>query len=355
MNLRQTRLRDLLATIVLLLSLLVAVTFVLRQEQSTTDTRSHRTVGHDGSPLLAFLYAAIQLPEGQQVIEARKFGSSADVGYALLSGSIDTGFIQPEKLVELSRLKGFEKLQVLGKVTFPYGATLITKKGSTFRLNEINGRSIAAPVDNTRLLNEFINDVKKYSIDLGKVDFVLLSQDAIIPALESGKIDGAVIKGSRAVIAQQAGHNILYQKWDMQPGNECCPPVIDQLEYVLLGRKDAAASNAELTAVLVKSSHFAGTVLRTAVSKAVHMSENILLELPLSSFEPTDNDLMAVLLAHSGSAHRVKNASSNISDGSPRHIHDASCNHGEAGIKPSGFFACSRDAVSSFFRALFTR
>jgi hypothetical protein len=40
------------------------------------------------------------------------------------------------------------------------------------------------------------------------------------------------------VVALQEGHSILYQNWEVKPGDECCPAIIDQAALVLLARRD---------------------------------------------------------------------------------------------------------------------
>lgn len=263
-------------------------------------------IGHNGSPLLAFLYATGEGAEGRNVFTSSKFSSSSDVGYALLSGTIHAGFIEPEKALELSRLSGFEKLLVLGKVTFPYGVTVITKKGSSLRLQDINGHHIGVPSDNPALLEEFTKAVSKYPLQLNQVDYRFLPADAIIPALDSGKIEGAIVKGSKAVIAISDGHNILFQKWDMEPGNECCPPVIDQLEFVLVAQKNNQALNSELVKILGRSAALSPSVLREALSRTEHVPETLFADLPLASFEVADNQLLQLFSRHSGRDHHKK-------------------------------------------------
>lgn len=266
-------------------------------------------IGHNGSPLLAFLYAAGEGVEGRNAFTPAKFNSSADVGYALLSGGIYAGFIEPQKAIWLSRLSGFDNLVVLGKVTFPYGVTVLTKKGSSLRLQDINGHNIGVPSDNPGLLQEFTKAVSKYPIQLNQVQYLFLPADAIIPALDAGKIEGAIVKGSKAVIAVNDGHNILFQKWDMEPGNECCPPVIDQLELVLLAQKKNQAFNSELTGILSRSAALSPSVLRKALSRTEHVPDTLFADLPLASFDAADNQLLALFSRHSGPDHHKINGS----------------------------------------------
>jgi hypothetical protein len=313
---------------------LVILSVIFASNRHSASHRQKPVVGHNGSPLLGFYYAA----EKQHAFTSLKFNSTSDAGYALLSGTLDAGFIEPEKILELSRLKGFDKFVVLGKVTFPYGVTLITKKGSTLRLQDINGRSIAVPSDNTRLLFEFRKALVKYPLILDKIHYRFLPSDAIIPALETGVIDGAIMKGSRAVIAINEGHNMLFQKWDMEPGNECCPPVIDQLEFLLLGRKGSPGVNAELTKLLTISSAYDPIVLRAALSKAEHVPDTLFSNLPLASFEPADNQLLNVIARHSGASHNKENNHYINAINEEPHVHDASCEHQPLRQKLKEFF-----------------
>jgi len=84
-------------------------------------------VGHGGGYLSAALYAA-QEKLGSQV-DIRQFNSLSDVAYSLLLGELDAGFVGVDKLAAFAELDGFDKLTLVGKVTYPYGATLVLRKG----------------------------------------------------------------------------------------------------------------------------------------------------------------------------------------------------------------------------------
>jgi hypothetical protein len=57
-------------------------------------------IGHVGGPLLGPLHGALDGPaQGPLEIEARKFSTGGDVGYALLSGELDAGLIEPSKAI----------------------------------------------------------------------------------------------------------------------------------------------------------------------------------------------------------------------------------------------------------------
>ena len=283
----------------------IAIIVVGINALSTSDGSGNNklSVGHTSSPLLSFFYLSLEVDSVEASIIPHRFNSSSDIGYGLLTGSIDIGFIEPERVLGLSKLHGFEDLVVIGKVTFPFGATMIIREGSTLRLNELNRHKIAVTSDNCPLLQEFKGDLQEYGIDAGQVQFVVLSDDAIIPALEAGDIDGAVVKGSKAVVAQQAGHTILYQNWEMVAGSECCPAVVDQLEFLLLAHKDHQDKARQLSQQFVSASGANPSELRHAISKALNLPEAKLADLPLSSYSVADNQLVELFGHHRGPNH----------------------------------------------------
>jgi ABC-type nitrate/sulfonate/bicarbonate transport system substrate-binding protein len=284
-------------------------------------------VGHSGNPLLSFLYFAANDDDLKKSFSLAKFNTPADIGYGLLSGSVDVGFIEPERIAGLQKLDGFEKLEVIGKVTFPYGASLIVKKGSTIRLNELRGKKIAILSEKNKLFFEFKADLERYEIDHNEINFIVLAPDAIIPALETGYIDGAVVKGSQAVIAQKAGHKILYQKWEMEPGNECCPAIIDQLEFLLLTRKDIKDKALQLSVILSSATEADPSKLRKAISSALNIHEKLLVDLPLATYSVADNSLLDIYGKHRGVNHQQEIIIEEHHDDDEEHVHDEHCGH----------------------------
>lgn len=259
-------------------------------------------IGHNGSPLLSFLYAAPGQANWNQNLSLVRLNSTSSVGYALLSGDIAAGFIEPERVLELKKLEGAEKLVVAGKVTFPYGASIVVAGGSNLRLGDLNGKRVAVEPNNRKLIAPFLADATRFGVTLNRDDFQVMSADAIIPALEAGKIDAALTKGSQAVLAKHAGHLILYQRWDLVPGDECCPAIIDQLEYVLLVREDLTNLNG-LLSHLEKSSALNPDSLRSATAKAIRVPPGTLNDLPLATFEIADRELLSLFGLHSKHNH----------------------------------------------------
>jgi ABC-type nitrate/sulfonate/bicarbonate transport system substrate-binding protein len=260
-------------------------------------------VGHSGSPLTASLYAAAATPEGGKALSLKKFGSPADVGYALLSGDIDAGFIEPAKLKGLSSLPGFRKLEVIGKVTYPYGATVILRKGLSLRLNELSGHPVAASSETCRLLRAFLQDAARAGLDADKLKLRYMPFETMIPALEAGKADAAVVKGAYAALALPAGHSILYQKWDVEAGDECCPPTIDQTEFILLARKEQVRAAERFLRLLEEAEKRSPAQLRQAVSGATGIPAEQLDAFPVGTFQRAGEELIELFAAHRHEKH----------------------------------------------------
>lgn len=283
----------------ILLTIGIAVLFLPWQKSRiATWWNRQATVGHTGDPILATLYAAAKNPDWSKEFNLAKFNTSADVGYALLSGEIDAGFIAPSKVAAIQKLPGFKKLDVVGKVVFPYGATLIVRKGLNLRLSELQGLRIGASSKSCTLLHAFKRDIVRFGVKPDSLKYKYLPFDTMIPALEAGIIDGAVIKGSYAAIALKSGHSILYQKWDVEAGDACCPAIIAQLEYLLLVRSSAGPTGGRLVQTLQRLEKQDPSRLRAAVSDATHIPANVLSELPLATFEPADRELLKLFGKH---------------------------------------------------------
>lgn len=259
------------------------------------------TIAHNGSPLLSFLYFLEDQNESH--FSSVKLGSGSDVGYALISGSVDAGFVEPDKVTLLQSLKGFEKLEVLGKVSFPFGASLVIPKGSNIKLHELEGKVVAVLADKPSLLVQLLDDLNRFQINTERIRFVPLSFDAMLPALESGAVDAALLKGAHTAIALQAEHLVLYQKWDMAPGNGCCPPVVDQLELVFLGQKSKRESLLQLVEGFVTASGVSADKLRAVTAKALHLNPSLLAQVPVSEFAPANDSIVSLYFQHQGDAH----------------------------------------------------
>ncbi|MEI8244310.1 MAG: hypothetical protein WCI51_00685 [Lentisphaerota bacterium] len=281
----------LFAVLIILIILIVCI-------PSSAKNGKRAAVGHSGSPLTASLYAAANIPSWNKEFVLAKFGTSADVAYALLANDITAGFVDPSKALAIKDLPAFKNLTVIGQVTFPYGATLIVRKDLNFRLCDLPGRKVAVASKSCKLLHAFKADAARFGVNAEKINYEYMSFDTMIPALEAGKIDGAIIKGSYAVIAQKLGHSILYQKWDMEAGDTCCPAVITQVEYVLLAQKQDKDAAGRLLMRLAEAEKLTPAELRIAVSKSLNIPEKTLTSLPLAVFQPADADILKLFDIH---------------------------------------------------------
>lgn len=264
-------------------------------------------VGHSGGTLIAVAYAAEQDSDWCQDYELVRLGTAADVGYALLSGDIDAGFVEVSKIPALEKLEGFEKLTAVGEITFPYGSTVILRKGLDLRLADLNGYRIGVSSTHCKLLEAFEGDAERLNIDLSDAEFVTIPFDDMLPALEAGSVDAIVSKSAYAALAQDQGHMVLYQNWDVIPGDECCPAIVDQVQYVLLARKDAPQAALLLPQSLIDIQKAVEiNALREAVTKATSISLSVLDSLPVATFGLADHSLIETIVGHShpeGEAH----------------------------------------------------
>ena len=251
-------------------------------------------VGHGGGYLSAAVYAAQKELGGR--VDVQSFQAASDVAYALISGRLDLGFVEADKLAVLAGIDGFARLTVVGKITYPYGATLVLRKGLDARLRDLAGLTIAASSPNCVLLGEFAADAKRLGADISGARYVYLPFDAMIPALAAKKVDAAVIKGAYSVFALQDGHSILYQNWEVKPGDECCPAVVDQAVLVLLARRDRLDAAKIFVDALASAQKLSPDQLRRAVADNTPIPFEILQGQPVPEFSLAGDELTAIFL-----------------------------------------------------------
>jgi ABC-type nitrate/sulfonate/bicarbonate transport system substrate-binding protein len=249
-------------------------------------------IGHNGGNLMGALYAAGDFKDWPKTFSTRKFGADADIAYALLNHDLDAGFIAIEKLKDFEKLAGFERLSAFGRVSYPYGATLVLRKGLNKRLQELDGLKIAVSSPNCVMLKAFVNDAARLGADISGLKYEVIPFSAMLPALESGAVDGAIIKGVYSVIALQQGHSILYQNWDVTPGDECCPAIVDQSILVLLADKERRAEAEQLRGLLLKAQEQGQTALRQAIADKTTIPFATLEAQPAAEFVTADDALL---------------------------------------------------------------
>lgn len=253
-------------------------------------------VGHESTPILGVLFAAAQM-DGRTAppFSLVPFGSSGDIGYALLSGDLDAGFVETSKAGNLFKTKGAEKLKVAGAIQFPYGGTLVVRKDLNIRLHELSGRKIAASEPDCSIVVQFKKDATRYSADLKGVKLVYMPFAEMLPALEAKKVDGALVKASYALLAELQEHKILYQNWDVQAGDACCPAVLAQSEFLLLVREDQALTVRPLIEELEKANALPTDAIRRIVGKRLNYSEAALARFPVATFSTPSDELIKIL------------------------------------------------------------
>ena len=253
-------------------------------------------VGSDDSPLLGPAYAAyhkqLAANKTNQAWELKHFKSGGDIGYALLAGKLDAGFVETSKALRLLKAPGGEKLKIAGAIQFPYGATLVLRKDLKLRMSDLAGRTIAAQEPDCSLLHQFRKDARRHGVDATKIKFQYMPFDEMIPALEAKTVDGVLLKGSYAVLAENMGHKVLYQNWDVVAGDECCPASLAQTDYFLVVRDQDKTGLVKLITELVASNALPPLELRQSVQKQIGYPLEALEQFPLSSFVTITGDLV---------------------------------------------------------------
>lgn len=271
-------------------ALILAITVALggcrerQHSQGTTVQAQARQprVGYSPNPLLGPLYAA---QAAAKAWELTRFGTGGDIGYSLISGEIEAGFVETEKALKLIKAPGGEALKVAGAIQFPYGATLVVRKDLNVRLGDLAGKKIAALEADCILNHQFNKDAKRHGLDTRTLKFSYMPFADMLPALEAKAIDGALLKGAHAVLAELQGHKIIYQNWDIKAGaDDCCPPSIAQTEYFLLVREQSAEKLKPLITALVAAGNLPPTQLRQAISTQLGYPAAALEQYPTAGF-----------------------------------------------------------------------
>lgn len=263
-------------------------------------------IGYSGGNLMASLYLAEDTTDFSRHFAGKRMESSTTVAYALLAGDLDMAFVEAEKLEALSELEGFEKLTAVGKVTYPYGATLILRKGLNLRLHELEGINIAISSPKCELLVAFQEDAHRLGAKLTDISYTILDFDSMLPALEAGEVDAILIKGFYSVAALQQGHSILYQNWEMVAGDECCPAIIDQVALVLLVHQEDAREATMLVDFLLEAQEVEEDLLRKAIANKTNIPYDILTSQPVAEFSTADDEVIQIFVEHGEKSHALR-------------------------------------------------
>lgn len=289
-----------LCLFLMLLSILLPAGCKERETSSATGVQvkssaksDSRRVGYVASPLLGPLYAA---GTAERRWETVRFGTAGDVGYALIAGEIDAGFVETEKALELLKAPGGETLKIVGAVQFPYGATLVVRKDLKLRLTDLAGRHIAALEPDCIINHQFNTDARRLGLDPKKIRYSYMPFDQMLPALESKSIDGALVKAAYAVLAEFQGHKVIYQNWDIDAGgDECCPASIAQTEYFLVVREQAPEKVKPLVEALTAAGDLPPSKIREAVSQQLGYPKEALEQFPVAAFAVVSDEQRKLL------------------------------------------------------------
>jgi ABC-type nitrate/sulfonate/bicarbonate transport system substrate-binding protein len=288
-------------SVILLTSLLFILCCGCQNRQGTGDTTKAGAIrtGYSNSPLLGTLYAIqeqAQAAAGPSAWQLKQFGSGGDIGYALISGEIDAGFVETDKALQLLKTVEGKQLKVAGAVEFPYGATLVVRKDLNIRLADLSGRHLAALEADCIINHQFNRDARRHGLDPKKIRYSYLPFADMLPALEAGAIDGALVKGAYGVLAELAGHKILYQNWDIKAGSDdCCPPAIAQTEFLLVVREKSASRVRPLVTALLAANDLPPMEIRAAVSRSLGYPAAALEQYPVATFAAVGNELRRLL------------------------------------------------------------
>jgi hypothetical protein len=238
---------------------------------------------------LAPLYAAHVRRNRSTAWELSGFGSGGDVGYALLAGEVAAGFVETEKALKLLQAPGGDQLQIAGAIRFPYGATLVLRKDLKLRLSELTGRHLAALEPDCAINHQFQQDASRHGLDPRTLRYSYMPFAQMLPALEAKAVDGVVVKGAYGVLAEQAGHKILYQNWKVAASDDCCPAILAQTEFFLVVRQQALDRLTPVIKELSAADDLPASDLRAAVSNRLGYPATALERFPVASFVLLDD------------------------------------------------------------------
>lgn len=244
-------------------------------------------LGYIAGPHAAAIYVAEDQAArdgNEPVFTGIPFLSSSDIGYALMAGEIDAGFVETSRATALFR--AVNGLQAIGAITFPYGASLVLRKDLDLRVNDLAGRTVAVAGRRCRLLHQFLADAARLGVEPDTIDFVPLPFEQMIPALEARRVDAILTRGGHALLAAAQDHLTLYQNWNIVGDDECCPQALAQVELVLVTRGESAESQRirRLSETLEAVNAVAAETLRAAVSARTRIPLSALEPFPVSSY-----------------------------------------------------------------------
>jgi ABC-type nitrate/sulfonate/bicarbonate transport system substrate-binding protein len=168
------------------------------------------------------------------------------------------------------------------------------------RLDELSGFKIAVSAPKCVLLEAFSKDAKRLNADISGVKYSVMPFGVMVAALESGEVDAALLKGFYSVTALWRGHSILYQDWEVVPGDECCPAIIDQAVYVLLAKQEKLEGARELAERLLMAQKAGADALRRAIAANTAIPLAVLEKQPVPEFVASGEQELALFVEFAG-------------------------------------------------------
>lgn len=254
------------------------------------------TIGYLNSPLLSALYLAERRPGWLRGDRLVRFETSADLGYALIAGKVDAAFVEPAKALLIKDIREFEQIDVLGKVTYPYGGILVVRKGLKLRLQDLPGHTVAISTPECRLYHTLRKDLAQGHVDAARIRFEPIPFDEMLPALEAGVVDAAITRSSYSLAARKLGHDIPYIQFDLVAGDACCLAAVAETELLLLSRTAARADAERLAGLLLDAQKEGDAELRAAAHGQTGLPLDLLETYPAAKFAYADNLLLKLFL-----------------------------------------------------------
>lgn len=258
---------------------------------------AHRfTIGYLDSPLLSALYLAQHRPGWQPTDDLVRFETSADLGYALIAGKLDAAFVEPAKALLIRDIRELQHIDVVGKVTYPYGGILVVRKGLKLRLQDLPGHTVAISTPECRLYHTLRKDLAQGHVDAARIRFEPIPFDEMLPALEAGVVDAAITRSSYSLAARKLGHDIPYIQFDLVAGDACCLAAVAETEFLLLSRTAARADAQRLASLLLDAQKEGDAELRAAAHAQTGLPLALLETYPAARFAYADNVLLKLFL-----------------------------------------------------------
>ncbi|MCL1948215.1 MAG: hypothetical protein FWF59_00550 [Turicibacter sp.] len=252
---------------------------------------SQLNIGYGSGFLSSPIYAA------EHAVNLHYFQQASDIVYGLLGGSLDGGFLQVDRFVALmeSNTDFLDSFTIMGTIDYPFGATLIVREDlSHLRLQDVGNLNIAVTSPGSNLLEAFLEDAERLGVDTAGITYTFMPYRTMVPALTEGEVDAILIRGDHALVGLEAGHFILYQNWDLEGGDACCPAIVDQAAKVFLSRSDKVDDMGYYIQSLMATRLLNASYHRGAVAEHTNLPADLMFGMPVPEFSLADDGLIEI-------------------------------------------------------------